>query len=85
MSPNRGNRIVAYNSEGKGGAAFWAAPPLGLWQGKSPGPSKTYTIDMAGLFRGRTVGGCAAFLGFSRDFNADFGTVAQLARQGGPG
>ncbi len=85
MSPHRGNRTAAYNSEGTGGAAFGATPPLGLWQGKSPGAPKTYAIDMAGLFRGRSVGGGAAFSGFCRDFNADFGTVAQLARQGGPG
>lgn len=83
MSPNRRNRTAAYNSEGTGGAAFGATRPLGLWQGKSPGPSKTYAIDMAGLFRGRSDGGGAAFLGFSRDFNGVFGTVARIAGQGG--
>lgn len=83
MSPNRRNRTVAYPSAGTGGAVLWATPPSGLWQGKSPGPSKTYAIDMAGLFRGRSVGGGAAFSEFRRDFNADFGTVAQLAGQGG--
>lgn len=84
MSPDRRNRTLAYPSEGTGGAALGATPPLGLWQGKSPGPPKTYTIDMAGLFRGRAVGGGAAFLGFCRDFNADFGTVARITGQGGP-
>jgi hypothetical protein len=84
MSVYRGNRTAAYPSEGTGGAALGATPPLGLWQGKSPGPSKTYAIDMAGLFRGRAVGGGAAFTGFRRDFNADFGTVAEIAGQGGP-
>lgn len=66
------------------GAALRTAPTGLLWQGKSPGPSKTYAIDMAGLFRGRSVGGGAAFSGFRRDFSTDFGTVARIAGQGGP-
>lgn len=67
------------------GAALRTAPTGLLWQGKSPGAPKTYAIDMAGLFRGRSVGDGAAFLGFSCDLNGVFGTVAEIAGQGGPG
>ncbi|RDD70320.1 hypothetical protein DVR11_16915 [Paracoccus versutus] len=66
-----------------GGAALRTAPPGLERQDKGPGPSKTYAIDMAGLFRGRSVGGHAAFWGLRRDFSADFGTVARIAGQGG--